>query len=157
MKQFQINRAWAALSRIAEMQMPVRAAFQIYQLKKEFGVYFQRNLEFEKMLAEKHGGSVMPDGTVFFPAKGNSESDKQEAMRRTEAFRSEMAALAAEPVDIHVGQVCLKVGDLEGLRISAEDLSALEELLTIEEEGGAVCHSGGNDSPSTTLPVKPTS
>lgn len=120
MKQFQINKAYGALNKLANMQMPIRDAYNLYILAERIKPAYNFELEQEKKLIEKYAGVLnQSTGAITF----NDEET-------TLAFRNEMAELNNFDVDIELTPVPISMDSLAGQKITPIDIMCLDGFVT---------------------------
>lgn len=116
MKQLQINKAYGALSRLANIQMPVRDAYKLYLLTEQMKPCCNFQLEQERKLLEKYGGAIDQDSGSFV-------FKDRETM---EAFRREMAELNELDAEIEVDPVEISMDALGAQKLTPADIMCLE-------------------------------
>lgn len=78
MKQYQINKAYPIISKLSSMQFPVKTARAIYMLMRQLEPAYKFELEHERKLVEKYGGTIEPNGTVLIRDKEKASKFRQE-------------------------------------------------------------------------------
>lgn len=121
MKQYQINKAYNALGRLANMQLPVRDSRNLYMLSKQLDDAYSFEVEQEKKLIEKYNGVLTGDGGVTFPS--NDEAKK---------FSEDLAELNNLEVDVEFDPVVISCDAMDGQRISPFDVACLDGFVTFE-------------------------
>lgn len=121
MKQYQINKAYNALGRLADMQLPVRDSRNLYMLSKQLGDAYDFALQQEKKLIEKYNGVLTGDGGITF---SNSDEMKK--------FSEELAELNNLEIDVEFDPVIISCDAMEGQRISPSDIACLDGFVTFE-------------------------
>lgn len=121
MKQYQINKAYSALGRLANMQMPVRDARNLYMLSKQLDDAYNFELEQERKLIEKYNGVLTGDGGVTFP--NNDEAKK---------FGEELAELNNLDVEVDFDPVVIPCDVMDEQRVSPFDIACLDGFVTFE-------------------------
>ena len=121
MKQYQINKAYSALGRLANMQLPVRDSRNLYMLSKQLDNAYNFELEQEKKLIEKYHGVLTGDGGVTFP---NSDETKK--------FGEELAELNNLEVEVEFDPVVISCDAMEDQRISPFDVACLDGFVMFE-------------------------
>lgn len=116
MKQLQINKAYGALNKLANMQMPVRDAYNLYLLTEQIKPSYNFALEQEKKLLEKYGG-VLDQNTGAFMFKDRETTD---------AFRQEITELNNLDVETEVDPVEISMDALGTQKITPVDIMCLE-------------------------------
>ena len=120
MKQYQINKAYAALSRLANMQMPIRDAYNLYMLTEQIKPAYNFELEQERKLIEKYGGTLDQETGAFI------FKDKE----TTEAFRGEIMELNNLDVDVEFSVVTIAMESLGAQKITPVDIMCLEGFVS---------------------------
>ena len=72
MKQYLIHRAYTTMSRMWNMQLPVRVAHEIYMLMKKLEPFHSYGIEQERKLVAKYNGEVSADGQILFRNKDDA-------------------------------------------------------------------------------------
>lgn len=121
MKQYQINRAFGALGRLANMQLPVRDSRNVYMLSKRLENAYNFELEQEKKLIEKYHGTLSNDGGVVFQ---NSED--------AAGFNAELAELNNLDVEVEFDPVVINCDAMDDQRITPFDIACLDGFVTFE-------------------------
>ena len=116
MKQLQINKAYGALNKLANMQMPVRDAYRLYLLTEQIKPSYNFELEQEKKLLEKYEG-VLDQGSGTFQFKD------RETM---EAFGREMKELNDFDAEIEFDPVEISMDALGTQKLTPVDIMCLE-------------------------------
>ena len=121
MKQYQINKAYSALGRLANMQLPVRDSRNLYMLSRQLEDAYSFELKQEKKLVEKYHGIIDNGGGVTFP---NSDEAKK--------FGEEIAELNNLEVEIDFDPVVISCDSIEDQRISPYDIACLDGFVMFE-------------------------
>ncbi|MBQ8619045.1 MAG: hypothetical protein IJ418_16235 [Clostridia bacterium] len=121
MKQYQINRAFGALSRLANLQLPVRDSRNVYMLSKCLEDAYNFELEQEKKLIEKYHGVLGNDGGVVFQNGDDAVG-----------FNSELSELNSLDVEVKFEPVVINCDVMEGQRITPFDIACLDGFVTFE-------------------------
>lgn len=121
MRQYQINKAYSALGRLANMQLPVRDSRNLYMLSKQLENAYNFELEQEKKLIVKHHGTLTGNGEVTFP--NNDEAKK---------FGEELAELNNLEVDIEFDHVIILCDAMGNQKISPFDIACLDGFVIFE-------------------------
>ena len=116
MKQLQINKAYGALNKLANMQMPVRDAYRLYLLTEQIKPSYNFELEQEKKLLEKYEG-VLDQGSGTFKFKD------RETM---EAFGREMKELNDFDAEIEFDPVEISMDALGTQKLTPVDIMCLK-------------------------------
>ncbi len=121
MTQFNVNRAYAALLRIADFKLPVKKAYELYKLTKAVEERYQFAVSEEKKYVDEFGGKINQDGTVSF-----------EDTEKFGAFQDRVAELNEMTVDIEVTPIVLTEKELGDQTISPAEIYNLEGFVTFE-------------------------
>lgn len=121
MKQYQINKAYSALGRLANMPLPVRVARDLYMLSKQLDDSYNFELEQEKKLIAKYNGVFTNDGGVTF---ANSED--------ANAFGEELTELNNLEVDVEFDPVVIDCDAMGDQKISPFDIACLDGFVFFE-------------------------
>lgn len=121
MKQYQINKAYSALSRLANMQLPVRDSRNLYMLSKQLDDAYNFELEQEKKLIEKYHGVFTKDGGVTF---ANSDD--------ANGFGAELKELNNLEVEVEFDPVVIDCDAMGDQRISPFDVACLDGFVMFE-------------------------
>lgn len=119
MKQYQINRAYMALDHLAKMQLPARDAFHIYMLAKQLEAAYQFELQREKQLIEKHGGTLLEGGVVAFPTP---EAET--------AFKADVQDTNVMDADIQFNPIEISLDAFGAQTISPVDIACLDGFVS---------------------------
>lgn len=121
MKQYRINRAFDALNKLMKMEMRVQDAHKVFMLKKALEPHYGFELEREKDLVSKYGGTLLPDGRISF-------SDEQLA----EEFRKELEELTQAELDVEIPSVAVRADSFEEQTLSPSVIEALDGFVDFE-------------------------
>ena len=121
MKQYQVNRAYSALGRLANMQLPVRDSRNLYLLSKQLEDTYYFELEQEKKLIKKYGGTLSANGSVTF---ANSEDANK--------FGEELSELNNLEVEIVFNPVVILCDAMGDQKISPLDVACLDGFVSFE-------------------------
>ena len=121
MKQYQINKAYSALSRLANMQLPVRDSRNLYMLSKQLDNAYNFELEQEKKLIEKYHGVFTKDGGVTFANSDDSNG-----------FGAELKELNNLEVEVEFDPVVIDCDAMGDQRISPFDVACLDGFVMFE-------------------------
>lgn len=121
MKQYQINKAYNALGRLANMQLPVRDARNIYMLSKQLDNAYNFELEQEKKLIDKYHGVFTNDGGVTFASKEDGDN-----------FGKALAELNNLDVDVDFDPVVISCEAMGDQRISPFDVACLDGFVVFK-------------------------
>lgn len=122
MKQYEVNRAYGAISRLAKMELPLRAAYDIYMLLRKLEPCYFFELEQEKKLLEKYNGSVNKNGYLEFDTNADAEG-----------FHREVDELNKLDIDLDFDTVILSCATMNDIRISPTDIASLEGFVCFEQ------------------------
>lgn len=112
-KQYQVSRAYLALSRLNDARMPVPVACAIEALMSALKKHYDAELDAEHKTLEKYGGSIK-DGRIALPDK-----DKYGA------YQKEIDAVLDLDVTVDVNPITIPCNDMQDVRISPADIRAL--------------------------------
>ena len=121
MKQYQINRAFGALGRLANMQLPVRDSRNIYMLSRQLENAYNFELEQEKKLIEKYHGTINGDGGVVFQSGEDAAG-----------FNEELAELNNLDIEVEFDQVFINCDAMGNQCITPLDIAYLDGFVTFE-------------------------
>lgn len=121
MKQYQINRAYTALGHIANLQLPVRNARNVYMLSKQLENAYAFEVEQEKKLFEKYHGIVTADGGITFTNSNDAQG-----------FGAEIEELHNLDVEIEFEPVTISCEAMGEQRITPADVACLDGFVTFE-------------------------
>ena len=121
MKQYQINKAYAALGRLANMQLRVRDSRNLYMLSKQLENAYNFELEQEKKLIEKYHGDVTSDGRIHF-------GDTSDA----EGFKQEIGELNNLDIEVEFDPIIINCDDIGDQRITPYDVACLDGFVSFE-------------------------
>lgn len=114
MIQKHIINAYITLSHLGGIQMPVRCAYQLYQLRRKLEASYQFCAEQERRIIEKYHG-VVQNGMVTFTDE-EAAASAQDALREV----NEMT------VEIEFEPVTIKLDDMQSGSISMDDIANLD-------------------------------
>jgi len=121
MKQYQINRAYGALGRLASMQLPVRDSRNVYMLSKQLEDAYNFELEQEKKLLEKYHGVLDKQGGVTF----SNTDDAQ-------GFNEELNELHNIEVEVDFEPVTIQCDAMGNQTITPMDIACLDGFVLFE-------------------------
>ena len=119
MKQKQMVNAYITLVRLGGAPMSVKAAHDLYLLRKKLEPTYQFCVEQEQMIVEKYNGRAV-NGTITF-------SD-EETVRHAHAALQELYDLE---VEFESDAVTVKLDDIKGGTLSVNDLETLEGFVAL--------------------------
>lgn len=121
MTQFKVNKAYPALMRLSELQLPVKKAKALYNITKRAEEHFQFALaEEHKYIAEFHGVEK-PDGTITFESQENFAK-----------YQEKMLELNDLEIEWEETPVVLSDDEIGDQPISSSDIHFLEGFVTFE-------------------------
>ena len=124
MKQFKVIKAYKALTKLGQQDLPIKLAFDLFKIKQALQPQWDFQLDEENKLAAN--AKVNADGSVTF--------DSPEA---AEAFRQKLKELSDIDVDLKVKPVQIPIS-IHGLTLSMDDVDALDCFVqfTTNQKGG---------------------
>lgn len=124
MKQFRIIKAYKALTKLGQQDLPIRLAFDLFKIKQALQPQWDFQLDEENKLTAS--AKVNADGSVTF--------DTPEA---SAAFRQRLKELSDIDVDLKVKPVQIPLS-IPGLTLSMDDIDALDCFVqfTTNQKGG---------------------
>ena len=124
MKQFRIIKAYKALIKLGQQDLPIRLAFDLFKIKQALQPQWDFQLDEENKLAAS--AKVNADGSITF--------ETQEAAA---AFRQRLKELSDIDVDLKVKPVQIPIS-IPGLTLSMDDVDALDCFVqfTTNQKGG---------------------
>ena len=124
MKQFRIIKAYKALTKLGQQDLPIRLAFDLFKIKQALQPQWDFQLDEENKLTAS--AKVNADGSVTF--------DTPEA---AEMFRQKLKDLSDIDVDLKVTPVRIPLS-IPGLTLSMDDVDALDCFVqfTTNQKGG---------------------
>lgn len=121
MKQMQINRAYAALSRLLNIPLPASEAYGVYMLAKKLESNYTFELEQQKKMVEKYDGTINEDGSIVFTNKENSIN-----------FQQEIDELANIEVVLDIDPIVVECAHLDGHKITPIDMYNLDGFVVFK-------------------------
>lgn len=124
MKQFRIIKAYKALTKLGQQDLPIRLAFDLFKIKQALQPQWDFQLDEENKLTAS--AKVNADGTVTF--------DTPEA---AEMFRQKLKDLSDIDVDLKITPARIPLS-IPGLTLSMDDIDALDCFVqfTTNQKGG---------------------
>ena len=124
MKQFRIIKAYKALTKLGQQDLPIKLAFDLFKIKQALQPQWDFQLDEENKLTAS--AKVNADGSVTF--------DTPEA---AEMFRQRLKDLSDIDVDLKVKPVQIPLS-IPGLTLSMDDIDALDCFVqfTTNQKGG---------------------
>lgn len=124
MKQFKVIKAYKALTKLGQQDLPIKLAFDLFKIKQALQPQWDFQLDEENKLTAS--AKVNADGSVTF--------ESQEAAA---AFRQRLKELSDIDVDLKVKPVQIPIS-IPGLTLSMDDVDALDCFVqfTTNQKGG---------------------
>ena len=124
MKQFRIIKAYKALIKLGQQDLPIKLAFDLFKIKQALQPQWDFQVDEENKLAVN--AKVNADGSVTF--------DSPEA---AEAFRQKLKELSDIDVDLKITPARIPLS-IPGLTLSMDDIDALDCFVqfTTNQKGG---------------------
>ena len=124
MKQFRIIKAYKALTKLGQQDLPIRLAFDLFKIKQALQPQWDFQLDEENKLTAS--AKVNADGSVTF--------DTPEA---AEMFRQKLKDLSDIDVDLKITPARIPLS-IPGLTLSSDDIDALDCFVqfTTNQKGG---------------------
>ena len=124
MKQFKVIKAYKALTKLGQQDLPIKLAFDLFKIKQALQPHWDFQVDEENKLAVN--AKVNADGSVTF--------DSPEA---AEAFRQKLKELSDIDVDLKITPARIPLS-IPGLTLSMDDIDALDCFVqfTTNQKGG---------------------
>jgi len=124
MKQFKVIKAYKALTKLGQQDLPIKLAFDLFKIKQALQPQWDFQLDEEKKMTDS--AKVNADGSITF--------ESQEAAA---AFRQRLKELSDIDVDLKVKPVQIPIS-IPGLTLSMDDVDALDCFVqfTTNQKGG---------------------
>lgn len=124
MKQATIIKAYRAINKLGQQDLPIKLAFDLFQIKRALQPHWDFQLDEENKLTAS--AKVNADGSVTF--------DSPEA---AEAFRQKLKELSDIDVDLKITPARIPLS-IPGLTLSMDDIDALDCFVqfTTNQKGG---------------------
>ena len=124
MKQFRIIKAYKALIKLGQQDLPIKLAFDLFKIKQALQPQWDFQVDEENKLTAS--AKVNHDGTVSF--------DSPEA---ADAFRQKLKDLSDIDVDLKITPARIPLS-IPGLTLSMDDIDALDCFVqfTTNQKGG---------------------
>ena len=124
MKQRVIVRAYKALIKLGQQDLPVRLAFELFKVKSALQPHLDFQIDEENKASA--GATVNPDGSITF---GSTEA--------ADAFRERLRELGDIDVDLKIRPAQIPLST-PGLTLSMDDIEALNCFVqfTTNQKGG---------------------
>lgn len=121
MKQEKISKAYSALIKLSNYQLPLKKAYEVYKLVKSVeDPYNFACSEEKKYISELHG-NVQPDGSISF-----------ENVKDYELFVERHNELNEMEVDVDITPVHLSERDMGAQLITPAEIHSLEDFVSFE-------------------------
>lgn len=121
MKQMQINRAYAALSRLLNIPLPASEAYGVYMLAKKLEPNYTFELEQQRKLVQKYDGAINSDGSIVFANRKNGID-----------FQQEIDDLSNIEVILDVDPIIVECSHLDGHKITPIDMYNLDGFVVFK-------------------------
>ena len=122
MKQNQVVRAYKALKKLANQELPIKISCKIHRLMVSIRPAWDFQLNEEEKILRRLNPQTMENGVLQF----NSPEDAKEFRDKLD----EIGSMDADDMDLHPIQIPIP----DGAVISANDLEALEGFVDFVEE-----------------------
>ena len=124
MKQFKVIKAYKALTKLGQQDLPIKLAFDLFKIKQALQPQWDFQLDEEKKMTDS--AQVNADGSITF--------ETQEAAA---AFWQRLKELSDIDVDLKVKPVQIPIS-IPGLTLSMDDVDALDCFVqfTTNQKGG---------------------
>lgn len=123
MKQYQLNKAYEALSKISNMPLPVRDAYKIYMLLQHLRYNYEFQVTEERKLIDKYNGCIMPDGEIVF-------HDADDSVVRS--FRADLNELNNNDVELDMQPITISFDSFGNNTITPNDVAVLNGFVSFE-------------------------
>lgn len=121
MTQYEVNKAYPALMRLAEFRLPVKKARCLYEITKKAEEHFQFAIAEERKYIIEFKGQERPDGTVSF--------EKPELFGK---YQKKIMELNNLEIEWDFKPIVLTESDVGEQTISTSDIHSLEGFVTFE-------------------------
>jgi hypothetical protein len=121
MTQFHVNKAYAALTRLADLKLPVKKAYELYKLSKAIEEHYNFAVSQERKYIDEFSGKINPDGTVSF-----------ENTEKFSAFQDKLSNLNEMNVELDITPISLTEKDLGDQTITPAEIYSLEGFVSFE-------------------------
>lgn len=112
MKQSEIIKAYKAIIKLGQQDLPIRLAFDLFKIKMALQPHFDFQVNEEKKASAN--ATANPDGSVTFSS-----------LEEADAFRKKLRELNDIDVELKVKPVQIPLS-IPGLTLSMEDIEALD-------------------------------
>ena len=126
MKQGKIVKAMKVLNKLAAKELPVKAAFTIHRLRTLFEPTWKFQLEEEEKILHRLQPEVTEAGNAMFKTPEDANEFRQ--------WRKEMDEMDVDVDPLLVKPVSLSMALFDGVTLCAEDIDALEGILSFTED-----------------------
>lgn len=131
MKHIDYLNAFNALQKISDYSLPVREAFEVFKLMKALQPAYEFAEKKERQLIEKYDGKFTDDGSISF-VHGDDEKSRAEGIKNMNRCISELNKLNDTEMDIEFEPIKLSYDAMEGQKISANEIMALDGFVIFE-------------------------
>ena len=121
MTQDKINKAYAAMQKLAECSLPIKKARALFSMIKLMETHYQFSLKEEEKYVAEFGGVPTDDGKVSFP---DTESFAK--------FQEKMLELLNSEIEWEAKPITLSEADVANVKLSAVDILRLEDFIIFE-------------------------
>ena len=124
MKQFKVIRAYKALTKLGQQDLPIKLAFDLFKIKQTLQPQWDFQVDEENRMTA--GANVNAEGSVVFESPAEAET-----------FRQRLKEISAMDVDLKVKPVPVPIS-IPGLTLSMDDIDALDCFVqfTTNQKGG---------------------
>lgn len=114
MTQFKVNKAYPALMRLSEFQLPVKKAKALYNITKKAEEHFQFALAEERKYIVEFNGTEKPDGTITFELQSDF-AKYQEKMLELNDLEVEWEEIPIILTETEIGEQPISPSDIHFL------------------------------------------
>lgn len=107
--------------KLSHMDLPVKTAFDVRMMVKKLTPIYQCYADTEVDIIKKYGGEIQDDGRVVL---GDREKEND--------LQSALSDLAKSECDEKIAPIHIKLDSMDGIRLSADDLEALESFVVFD-------------------------
>lgn len=118
MKQSEILRAYSALKDIQNIALPAKTAHAVFMTQKTMKTQIDFQVEHQKKLIAKHGGTISPTGEVIFPDN-----------KVPQAFLDDMDELMTSEAELNIEPISVPLEAVDGQALTPADITALEGIV----------------------------
>lgn len=119
MKQYQINKAYNVLKKLSHMEFDVKTAYNIFRLIKTLEPACAFQMQHEKKLLEKYGGSINRDGNIVFTSSQYGEDAVAQ-------WENELTSLLEMENDLQYDPIQISLNDFASQKITPQDILSLD-------------------------------